>query len=591
MTSLRNRAISIVILASLLTVVAITITAYQSLREDLRDLIVQQERLEAQSLTEQVSQNIEKRIMALSGARPLLTIGGQLRAPGELETLIREQAYLKRFFPGGVLVFDADATAIAESTYVPDRIGTNYADRDHFKRLHNSGEPVISEPIMGRTTEVPLLSFLVPIHHDGQMIGSLGGIIKLGDESILPPRAERSDAQRGTLSLILDAQHRLYIESPGANPEDELQSLPPAGENPLVDAILETSSGSTVIDYRGQQYLLATDSVDRLNWVFARAVPYEQAMAPLTASFNQFLLISALVTVVLLVFAWLAARSLTRPLTKATRTINAMAEMPEQSKALPEKGPKEIRELSHAFNRLSRERQQLDELKNDFISSVSHELRTPLTSIEGSLKMMVGGVSGELPDKAKSMASIALRNSEQLSRLIRDLLDFNKLAAGKRELQITRCSVDENIHNAIEGNQVMAGMYQVHLRSNESSDLFVDADPQAFRQVLDNLISNAIKHSPSGGEVRIDARAEAQGTTCITVSDQGEGVPDSFRDRIFQRFAQAERTTTRATAGTGLGLAISKELVRVMEGDIGFYNDHGAHFWITLPSSGLEGGQ
>lgn len=347
-----------------------------------------------------------------------------------------------------------------------------------------------------------------------------------------------------------------------------------------------------MIDHQGQQYLLATDSVDKLNWVFARAVPYDQAMAPLRASFNQFLIISAIVTAVLLVFAWLAARSLTRPLTKATQTINAMAEMPEHSKALPEQGPKEIRELSHAFNRLSRERQQLDELKNDFISSVSHELRTPLTSIEGSLKMMVAGVSGTLPDKAQSMASIALRNSEQLSSLIRDLLDFNKLTAGDRELQITPCGVDESIHNAIEGNQAMAQMYQVHLKSNASPQLVADADSQALRQVLDNLISNAIKHSPSDGEVWIDAHAQTQGSVCITVSDQGEGVPDSFRARIFQRFAQAERTTTtRATTGTGLGLAISKELVCAMEGDIGFYNDQGAHFWITLPSSGLESSQ
>lgn len=198
MNSLRKRVIAIVILASLLTVIAITITAYQSLRQDLRDRIVQQQKLRTQGMTEQVSRNIEQRLMALSAARPLLTTNGQLRAPNELETLIQEQANLEPYFPGGVLVFDAEATAIAESTYVPDRIGTNYLDRDHFKRLHNTGEPVISEPIMGRTTDVPLLSFLVPIHQDGRMLGSVGGVIKLGDESILPPRAERSDAQKGT---------------------------------------------------------------------------------------------------------------------------------------------------------------------------------------------------------------------------------------------------------------------------------------------------------------------------------------------------------------------------------------------------------
>ena len=591
MISLRNRVIAIVILASLLMVVAISTTAYQSLGEDQRELILEQEKLKAQQLTEQVRQNIRQRILALSAARALFKDDGELRAPDELEDQISGQSYLEQFFPGGVLVFDAEDTAVAENTYVPDRIGTNYADRPHFKQLHSSGEPVISRPIMGRTTGVPLLSFLVPIHHEGRMLGSVGGVIKLGEESILPARAERQDRRTGTLSLIIDADDRLYIESPGSSSRKELQPLPPAGENALIDSTLENTSGSAVIDYQGQQYLLATDSVDRLNWVFARAVPYELAMAPIKASFRQFFTVSATVTLVLLVLAWLAARSLTRPLTRATRSINAMAEMPEQTKALPEKGPTEIRELSHAFNRLSRERQQLDALKNDFVSSVSHELRTPLTSIEGSLKMMVAGVSGKLPEKAHSMATIALRNSEQLSGLIRDLLDFNKLAAGKRELRITQCAVDEHIHSAIEGNQAMAEMYQVELICTDAPGLHVQADTQALRQVLDNLISNAIKHSPKAGEVHVEARETASEKVSITVSDQGDGVPESFQGRIFQRFAQAERGTTRATAGTGLGLAISQELVHGMKGEIGFYNNEGAHFWITLPLSPGEGGQ
>lgn len=275
MMSLRNRVIAIVILASLFMVVAISITAYQSLGQDQRDLIVEQE--------------------------------GKLRAPPELENQIHNQSHLERFFPGGVVVFDAQDTAVAEHIHVPGRIGTNYADRPHFKRMHRSGAPIISKPIMSRTTDVPQLSFLVPIHHQGRILGSVGGIIKLGQESILPARAERQDTRTGTLSLIIDADNRLYIESPDATPEEELQPLPSAGDNALIDGILANTSGSAVIDYQGKRYLLATDSVERLNWVFARAVPYELAMAPIRASFRQFFAISAAVTLMLLVLAWLAA--------------------------------------------------------------------------------------------------------------------------------------------------------------------------------------------------------------------------------------------------------------------------------------------
>ena len=137
----------------------------------------------------------------------------------------------------------------------------------------------------------------------------------------------------------------------------------------------------------------------------------------------------------------------------------------------------------------------------------------------------------------------------------------------------------------------MTRMYQAHLYPSGSTELGVDADPQALRQILDNLISNAIKHSPKGGEVTVDARKEAPDRVRITVSDQRDGVPDWFQDRVFERFAQAEGGTTRATAGTGLGLAISQELIQGMGGDIGFYNEQGAHFWITLPLSSLSGSQ
>ncbi|PAV26167.1 two-component sensor histidine kinase [Tamilnaduibacter salinus] len=585
MSSLRNRVIAIVILASLMTVIAISLTAYQSLGKDQRRLILKQERFKAERLANQVNQSIQKRMLALSVTRPAFKSQGRLRSPDELESAIRRNADLvQRFFPAGVLIFDASDTAIAESTYVPDRLGTNYADRPHFQRLQRSREPVISKPIMGRTTGVPLLSFLMPILHEGEMLGSVGGIIKLSKESILPPRAGQTTPDNGTISMIVDARNRLYIESPDPEPEEALRPLPAPGEDALIDAVLATPSGSSVMHYQGQKYLVATDTLEPLHWVFVRAIPYETAMAPIRESFRQFFLISAAVTILLLMLAWFVARSLTRPLTTATQSINDMAENKERSEVLREDGPREIRELSKAFNRLSRERQQSDRLKDDFIASVSHELRTPLTSIAGSLKMLVGGVGGTLPEKAHSMADIALRNSEQLNNLIADLLDFNKLTAGKRELSISRCSVDASVRDAVEGNQAMANMYQVNLTAGEESGLFVEADQQALRQILDNLISNAIKHSPKSGIVRIATRKEATNTISITVSDQGDGVPESFEDQIFQRFSQAERGTTRASTGTGLGLAISRELVRAMDGDIGYVNDRGAHFWITLRS-------
>jgi signal transduction histidine kinase len=109
-----------------------------------------------------------------------------------------------------------------------------------------------------------------------------------------------------------------------------------------------------------------------------------------------------------------------------------------------------------------------------------------------------------------------------------------------------------------------------------------------LRQILDNFISNAIKFSPLEGTVRVRSETAAPGRVRITVSDQGKGVPEHFLSRLFQRFAQAESGSTRAKAGTGLGLAITRELATMMGGEVGYYYDSGAHFWVELPAAQTE---
>lgn len=181
------------------------------------------------------------------------------------------------------------------------------------------------------------------------------------------------------------------------------------------------------------------------------------------------------------------------------------------------------------------------------------------------------------------MVDVAFRNSEQLQNLISDLLDFNKAVAGRMQVYPETVSAQKAIADACEGNSSMAKHYRVPLRADDCGDLQLVADPVRLRQVLDNFVSNAIKFSPVGGVVRIWSAKSQDGQIRITVSDQGNGVPKTFEDRLFQRFEQAESGTDRAKAGTGLGLAITRELARLMSGEVGYYYDGGANFWIELP--------
>ena len=231
------------------------------------------------------------------------------------------------------------------------------------------------------------------------------------------------------------------------------------------------------------------------------------------------------------------------------------------------------------------ERHQMERLKNEFISTVSHELRTPLTSIRGSLGLLAGGALGPLPEKASSMVKIAHQNSERLVRIINDILDIEKIEAGKLELHAAALPLRDLLGQALEVNQSYADKYQVRLVLEPVPEgAAVLADPDRLMQVMANLLSNAAKFSQPDSTVNI--RASDQGVRMrIEVEDHGEGIPEEFRSRIFDKFAQADGSSSRRFEGTGLGLSITRQLLEAMGGSIGFQSmvGRGTTFYIELP--------
>jgi len=230
------------------------------------------------------------------------------------------------------------------------------------------------------------------------------------------------------------------------------------------------------------------------------------------------------------------------------------------------------------------EQKKVERMKNEFISTVSHELRTPLTSISGSLALLENDAAGKLPDSAKRMVSIAHRNSLQLTRLINDLLDIDKLVAGKMVFQTETHALPELVRESVENINEFAGARGVGLDLTALHDVQVRVDRQRLNQALNNLLSNAIKFSPGGSSVIIDSQLK-NGTVRICVHDQGEGVPPDFRQSIFEKFSQADSSSRRKKGGTGLGLAITRELMNQMDGSVDYESTHGqgSTFWLELP--------
>jgi len=230
------------------------------------------------------------------------------------------------------------------------------------------------------------------------------------------------------------------------------------------------------------------------------------------------------------------------------------------------------------------ERKAVERLKDEFVSTVSHELRTPLTSVVGSLGLLRSGSVGELPDAARRLVEIAENNSRRLIRLINDILDIEKIGSGRMRFESVPLDVARMLDQAIDGSRGLASTKQVTLElTADERPVIVQGDADRLLQVATNLLSNAIRFSPEGGTVRASLAREGD-LAVVAIEDEGPGIPADFRDRIFERFAQAGDGAAMS-GGTGLGLAISREIVLAHHGKIWFgeAKGGGARFAFSLP--------
>lgn len=231
------------------------------------------------------------------------------------------------------------------------------------------------------------------------------------------------------------------------------------------------------------------------------------------------------------------------------------------------------------------ELKRTEKLKNEFVSIVSHELRTPLTSIRGSLGLLISGVLGDFSEKAKKLLEIANNNCDRLLLLINDILDIEKIEAGKMEFQLAHHDLNTIVYKSVEANKMYAEKYSIEFEAILPSDqLIVHVDNGRLMQVLANLLSNACKFSPQNEKVLIEVKPIGSQVR-VAVSDKGSGIPLEFQSRIFQKFSQADSSDTRGKGGTGLGLNISKSIIEKMGGTLEFKSqmNEGTTFYFDLP--------
>ncbi|MBQ1546633.1 MAG: HAMP domain-containing histidine kinase [Clostridia bacterium] len=293
------------------------------------------------------------------------------------------------------------------------------------------------------------------------------------------------------------------------------------------------------------------------------------------------IMLAACVTVIIVLFVapfLMFLNTIVKPVRELRVTAHRIAQGDYEARA-EKRFDDEIGELADSINYMAQQIKNSDTMKNDFISSVSHELRTPLTAIQGWAEtMMVGGLDDEMTKKG---LSIIVNESERLTGMVEELLDFSRIQSGRMMLTMAKTNLCTELSDAVYILRERASKDNKHIVYNEKKDLpKVLADKNRLRQVFINIIDNALKYSPTAGVVGIDVE-QKDDFIVVRVSDSGCGISEKDLPHIKERFYKANKTVR----GNGIGLAVADEIVTLHKGrlDIESKEDIGTTVTISIP--------
>lgn len=329
-------------------------------------------------------------------------------------------------------------------------------------------------------------------------------------------------------------------------------------------------------DYERQRDERMTHMTDRLDAYIAlhenrvgALVNEARANSARAEDMMQRLLVAAIVLG--FAFAAIASLSILRPLGRIQEHIRRIGQG-QFGKSVSVEAPSDLRELVETVNWMGVKLQELDEMKAEFLAHISHELRTPLASIREGTQLLLDEIPGPLDQAQRETLQIMRDSSQRLMHLISTLLDLSKMEAGLMEYRLARADLARAVEQSVRKVRLLAeGRHIQVLVDAPPGGLWVTMDAARIEQVVDNLLSNALKFSPEGAAVRVRVEPDERlGSACLSVSDAGPGIPPEDLPHVFERFYQGRRQEKHAVAGSGLGLALAKKVIEA----------HGGRVWI-----------
>lgn len=326
-------------------------------------------------------------------------------------------------------------------------------------------------------------------------------------------------------------------------------------------------------------YLDKTEGQEVILYIFSPLFPVESTVEILSNQLKYVTLISLALAFGL---SLLISRRISKPIVNITKSASQLA---AGNYDVRFEGGRysEIAQLADTLNYTSGELAKTDNLQKDLIANVSHDLRTPLTMVK-SYAEMIRDLSGDNPEKRNAHLQVIIDEADRLNLLVADLLMLSKMQSGVDALNITRFNLKDSVISILNSYRILSEQEGYDLTYRCDSDVFVEGDEARIKQVLSNLVNNAVRYSDDNKKISITVTETGRAVRC-EVTDKGQGIPEDELEHIWERYYKSSSNHSRNTAGTGLGLSIVKEILLLHKACFGVTSKlhEGSTFWFELP--------